>query len=69
MKYSNNKNSHFEFYEDEEFMKVVDFCQNSEVAIKMLSKIVAMLTNVRGSKAEEEDKSESFWGKNRELEN
>lgn len=57
MKYSNSRNTHFEFYEDEEFMKVVDFCQNSEVAIKMLSKIVGMLTHVRGSKAEEEDKS------------
>ena len=60
---------HFEYYDDEEFLRVVGFCQNTEVAIKVLSKIVTMLGNIRGSKTDEEDKSEAFWAKNRQLEN
>lgn len=38
-------------------MKVVNFCQNTEVGVKILTKIVAMLGSIRGSKADEEDKS------------
>ena len=54
---------------DDEFAKIVEFSPNIEMGIKIISKIIKLLPEMRGPRADEEEKSEVFWNKNREIEN
>ena len=54
---------------DEEFLRIVGFCQNPETAVKMLGKIIQSVPEMKGPRIDEEERSEQFWAVNRKLEN
>ena len=44
--------SHFEYGEDEEFLSIVEFCPNTQLAIKILGKVIHLLPELRGPRAD-----------------
>lgn len=49
--------NNFEFADDEDFKRIVGFCNNTQMAIKILGKIVHLLPELRGPRDDEEEKS------------
>ena len=53
---------------EEDFLRITNFCQNPQVAVKMLGKIIQTVPDVKGPRIDEEERSEQFWARNRKLE-
>lgn len=47
----------FEHMNDEEFLRIVEFCPNTHMAIKILGKVMNLVPELRGPRADEEEKS------------
>ena len=59
--------NHFEYINDEDMLRITEFCSNTNMAIIILRKVMSLVPEIRGPRADEEEKSESFWAKNRQL--
>lgn len=51
-KAKNSNFSNFDYFEDEDFKRIISFCPNSQVAVRILGKVVQLLPELRGPRAD-----------------
>ena len=50
---NNSDLNNFEYINDAEFLKITEFCSNTNMAIKILSRIMNLIPELRGPRADE----------------
>ena len=53
-KYFNGDLTHFDYINDEDMLRITSFCSNTNMAIKILRKVMNLVPEIRGPRADEE---------------
>ena len=59
--------NHIDMRHDEELAKIVSFASSQRTATRMLGRIMQSMPEGRGPRADEEQRSEQFWARNRKF--
>lgn len=54
MRVRNSNENTMDFTNDEDFIKITNFCNNTRTAVKMLGKIVQTIPEMKGPRIDEE---------------